>query len=95
MSKHSVVLYSTSVPTLPKVRNDIATIKRILEGKRVQYEEVRPLLDGSDVLLLLCLWLLTGAAVALAVAVGLMLLCFAAGGPSMESGPQSCHACRQ
>lgn len=38
--KTSVVLYSTSVPTLPKVRADIATIKRILEAKRVEYEEV-------------------------------------------------------
>lgn len=38
--KTSVVLYSTSVPTLPKVRADIATIKRILEAKRVEYEEI-------------------------------------------------------
>jgi hypothetical protein len=37
----AVVLYSTSVPTLPKVRADIATIKRILEAKKVSYEEVR------------------------------------------------------
>lgn len=36
----TVVLYSTSVPTLPKVRADIATIKRILEAKKVDYEEV-------------------------------------------------------
>jgi hypothetical protein len=37
----TVVLYSTSVPTLPKVRADIATIKRILEAKKVDFEEVR------------------------------------------------------
>jgi hypothetical protein len=36
----TVVLYSTSVPTLPKVRADIATIKRILEAKKVSYVEV-------------------------------------------------------
>lgn len=35
-----VVLFTTSVPTLPKVRADIATIKRILEAKKVSYEEV-------------------------------------------------------
>jgi hypothetical protein len=38
-----LVLYSTSVPTLPKVRADIATIRRILDAKRVTYEEV----DGA------------------------------------------------
>jgi hypothetical protein len=36
-----VTLYSTSVPALPKVRGDIATLKRILDAKRVVYEEVR------------------------------------------------------
>lgn len=40
-SSANVVLYSTSVPTLPKVRADIATIKRILEAKKVEYQEVR------------------------------------------------------
>lgn len=40
MSEHKVVLYSTSVPTLLKVRGGIATIKRILDAKKVQYEEV-------------------------------------------------------
>lgn len=40
MSEPRVVLYATSVPTLQKVRADIATIKRILEGKKVAYEEV-------------------------------------------------------
>lgn len=40
MSEHKVVLYSTSVPTLPKVRAGIATIKRILDAKKVEYEEV-------------------------------------------------------
>lgn len=29
------------MPTLPKVRTDIATIKRILEAKKVRFEEVR------------------------------------------------------
>lgn len=41
MSQPRVVLYSTSVPTLPKVRVGIATIKRILDAKKVEYEEVR------------------------------------------------------
>jgi hypothetical protein len=35
-----LVLYSTSVPTKPKTRNDIASIKRLLDAKRVPYEEV-------------------------------------------------------
>jgi hypothetical protein len=42
----TVVLYSTSVPTLPKVRADIATIKRILEAKKVDYEEVSTSCEG-------------------------------------------------
>jgi hypothetical protein len=67
MSEPSVVLYSTSVPTLPKVRSDIATIKRILDAKRVQYEEVRRLLDDcccAAVLLLLLLLMCATVAVA-------------------------------
>lgn len=53
----TVVLYSTSVPAFPKVRADIATIKRILDAKRVAYEEVdlsmyperrEAMLAGSD-----------------------------------------------
>ncbi len=36
-----VVLYSTTTPALAKVKADIARIKRILDNKRVAYEEVR------------------------------------------------------
>lgn len=35
-----VVLYSTTTPALAKVKADIARIKRILDNKRVSYEEV-------------------------------------------------------
>lgn len=36
-----ITLFSTSVPTTAKVKTDIARIKRILDGKRVLYAEVR------------------------------------------------------
>jgi hypothetical protein len=35
-----VVLYSTTTPALAKVKADIARLRRILDNKRVQYEEV-------------------------------------------------------
>lgn len=35
-----ITLYSTSVPITLKLKNDIARIKRILDAKRTDYEEV-------------------------------------------------------
>jgi hypothetical protein len=39
----NVVLYSTTTPALAKVKADIARMKRILDNKRIAYEEVRAL----------------------------------------------------
>lgn len=36
----NVVLYSTTTPATSKVKADIARVKRILDNKRVSYEEV-------------------------------------------------------
>ncbi|KAI8472429.1 MAG: hypothetical protein J3K34DRAFT_467398 [Monoraphidium minutum] len=52
-----VVLYSTTTPALAKVKADIARMKRILDNKRIHYEEVdlasyperrKDMLAGSD-----------------------------------------------
>jgi hypothetical protein len=83
MSEHSVVLYSTSVPALPKVRSDIATIKRILDAKRVQYEEVSMRVLGRS-----------GPAVAVHVAAALCCCCHDDWYAAVVGCRSTCHGLR-
>lgn len=41
----NIVLYSTSVPVTIKLKHDILKIKRLLDGRKCQYEEVDVAVD--------------------------------------------------